>query len=108
MIDVMQHKLVSSRAVDFADQVEGSHDAYMAYVGRGMAAGMGLAIFDRYPPDVTENADTQQTIITHEVYVFDPKELAAFVAQVREQTIDEVLAVADSLDTTEQENHDEQ
>ncbi len=108
MNDVMRHRLVSVRKVDHAELAQADNaDQYMAWVGRGMAAGTGLAIFDRYPPDVTENTDTQQTTITHDVYVFSPEELADLIANVREQAMNEFLAVADGL-TEEQENTHEQ
>ena len=108
MNDVMRHRLVSVRKVDHAELAEADNaDQYMAWVGRGMAAGTGLAIFDRYPPDVTVSDDAKETTITHDVYVFSPEELADVIANVREQAMQEFLAVADGL-AEEQENHDEQ
>lgn len=105
MNDVMRHRLVSVSKVDSPDRVTTDEGKYLEWVGRGMAARVGAAIFDRYPPDVTD--DTKTITITHDVYVFSPEELAALVANVREQAMQEFLAVADGL-TEEQENDHEQ
>lgn len=103
MTDVMRHKLVSEQKLSVSER---DGDAYARACGE-QSWTIGDLITMRYVPQVHPNLDGS-AVRRVELYVFDPKELAAFVAQVREQTIDEVLAVADSLDTTEQENHDEQ
>ncbi len=106
MIDVLKHKLTGVQLVD-GDRLAAitDRDTHRKWLHRNMGADAGRLIAERWPPTV-ETADDGTERHTLTVYAFSPAELAAFVAQIREQAMDEFLAVAN--DTTEQENTHEQ
>lgn len=107
MTDVMKHKLTGVQLVDgnrLAAIID--REDHRKWLHRNMGADAGRLIAERWPPTVeTDDEGNERHTLT--VYAFSPEELAALVANVREQAMQEFLAVADGL-TEEQENDNEQ
>lgn len=107
MIDVMKHKLVTTRGVSLVG-LERAKDAdtFKQGVVRRIADDVGGAVTERYPPDWTTDSSPFAEV-KHTVFVFSPAELAQLVSDVRDKAIEETLALAGEL-TPEQENPNEQ
>lgn len=108
-VDVMRHKLVSQRAVSRKALRQALNpDEYRRHVEHFMGAEIGVQIVERYRPKyVDELSDDRYEMLESQLFVFSPEEMAAFVADVRERAIHEILTVADGL-TTDEEKPDEQ